>query len=94
MLEELKSRLRITWEDEDTELEKIIKKSKAYLEVLSGAPFNYEENSEAAELVLERSRYVYNNAADEFSKNFADDLMRLRLAAAIKVRSEANASTT
>ncbi len=94
MLEELKSRLRITWEDENTDLEKMIGKSKAYLNEITGAPLAFDTDVSAQELVLEHCRYVYNNAADEFPVNFADDLLRLRLRTAIKARSEANASTT
>lgn len=93
MLDELKSRLRITWSDEDITLNNLINSSKAYLEDLAGAPsFDLENNLVVQELVLERCRYVYNNAADEFLKNFADDLLRLRLKVATQLRSEANAN--
>jgi hypothetical protein len=91
MLEELKDRLRITWSDEDTSLNKLLLSSTAYLEDLAGSSLDVEKNLIARELVLERCRYVYNNAADEFIKNFADDLLRLRLKVAALLRSEANA---
>lgn len=93
MLEELKSRLRITWTDEDTHLNRIIELSKAYLEELAGAPLDFVNDLVINELALERCRYVYNNAADEFQKNFADDLLRLRLKTAVRLRSEANETT-
>lgn len=93
MLDELKSRLRITWIDEDSHLTRIIELSKAYLDEIAGAPLDYDKDLTASELVLERCRYVYNNAADEFSKNYADDLLRLRMKSAVRLRSEANATT-
>jgi hypothetical protein len=93
VLEELKSRLRITWTDEDIHLNRIIELSKAYLEELAGAPLDFVNDLVINELVLERCRYVYNNAADEFQKNYADDLLRLRLKTAVRLRSEANATT-
>lgn len=93
MLDELKDKLRITWSDEDVYLTNLIRGSKAYLEDITGAPIAFEADLVANELVLERCRYSYNNAADEFPANYADDLLRLRLRYAIKVRSEAIAST-
>jgi hypothetical protein len=91
MLDELKSKLRITWLEEDTDLQKLIDSSKAYLEEITGTPLKLETDLVVKELVLERCRYVYNNAADEFLKNFADDLLRLRLKVATRVRREPHA---
>ncbi|UII56709.1 hypothetical protein LS684_04385 [Cytobacillus spongiae] len=84
LVKELKGKLRITWVEEDTELEKIIKKSEAYLLHLTGASsFDFVNEQWPAELLLERCRYVYNNAADEFEKNFKSELSRLILEVAI-----------
>ncbi|MED4172369.1 phage head-tail connector protein [Halalkalibacterium halodurans] len=83
MLDELKSRLRITWNEEDKELEKLIKRSESYLSELTGATFDLEKEEWPKELLLERCRYVYNNAADEFERNFADELKRLILLVAL-----------
>ncbi|WP_391564083.1 phage head-tail connector protein [Siminovitchia fortis] len=83
MLEDLKSRLRITWSEEDKDLENIINRSESYLSELTGATFDFEKEVWPKELLLERCRYVYNNAADEFEKNFAHELKRLILLVAL-----------
>ncbi|GIN86973.1 hypothetical protein J6TS2_33590 [Heyndrickxia sporothermodurans] len=83
MLNDLKNSLRITWEDEDEELEKIIKRSESYLSDLTGATFDFDKEEWVKELLLERCRYVYNNAVDEFEENFAHELKRLILMVAL-----------
>ena len=92
LLEDLKNRLRITWTEEDTDLQKILDTGKAQLNDITGANHDYEVDLIAQELLLERSRYVYNNAVDEFTTNFADDLLRFQLRVATKLRSEADAA--
>lgn len=83
LLIELKDNLRITWNDEDTHLKKIISKSKAYLSTITGASFDYLSEEYPKDLLLERCRYAYNNAADEFEKNYHHELARLILLVAI-----------
>jgi len=90
MLQELKDRLRITWPDEDTHLSNLIDGSKAYLEGRTGTPLDFEKDLIVRDLALERCRYVYNNAADEFPKNFAEDILALQIRSAVKARREAN----
>lgn len=88
LLIELKHRLRITWNDEDAELERIIDRAKSYFEKLTSKAFSFELDTWETELLLERCRYVYNNAADEFEKNFADELKRLIMHVALEKRAE------
>lgn len=80
---ELKDNLRITWSDEDGNLGKIIKRAEAYLFRLTSASFNFLTDEATKEILLERCRYVYNNAADEFEVNFKSDLTRLIIDSAI-----------
>lgn len=86
LLAELKHRLRITWDDEDAELQKIINRGKSYFKRLTGKAFSFALDDEETELLLERCRYVYNNATDEFETNFADELKRLILHVALEKR--------
>jgi hypothetical protein len=83
LLIDLKARLRITWDDEDTDLGKLISRAKAYLSNLTGASFDFSKDEWPKEILLERCRYVYNNAADEFEVNFQSDLSRLILQVAL-----------
>lgn len=84
LLEELKSALRITWADEDTNLKKIIQRAEAYLQELCGASLDFSKEDQPKTLLLERCRYVYNNAADEFEGNFQHELSRLILKVGIE----------
>lgn len=86
LLLELKKRLHITWDEDDTELENIIKRGKSYFKRLTGKAFSFGVEDEETELLYERCRYVYNNAADEFEENFADELKRLILHVALEKR--------
>lgn len=88
LLNELKYRLRITWDDEDAELQRIIDRGKSYFKDLTSKAFSYELNEWVTELLLERCRYVYNNATDEFETNFANELKRLILNVALEKRAE------
>lgn len=86
LLKELKNRLHITWNEDDPDLENIIKRAKAYFLRLTGKSFSFAPEDEETELLYERCRYVYNNAADEFEKNFEDELKRLILHVALEKR--------
>ncbi|HDR8100036.1 hypothetical protein FOC75_00845 [Bacillus cereus] len=83
LLDELKDLLKITWNDEDAHLNKILSRGKAYLFGLTNASFDFSNEEWPKELLLERCRYVYNNAGDEFEKNYRDELSRLILHAAL-----------
>jgi hypothetical protein len=83
LVDDLKNHLRITWDDEDNHLNKIIQGSQTYLSDLAGTSFDFFKEAPPKQLMLERCRYVYNNAADEFEKNFSGELKRLILHAAV-----------
>lgn len=83
LLDDLKSCLRITWDEEDGDLLKLIERSESYLSNLTSATFDFKEESWVKDLLLERCRYVYNNASDEFEKNFAGELSRLIMLVAL-----------
>jgi hypothetical protein len=82
-LEQLKSILRITWDDENEELMNLLLRSKVYLQQLCGAAFDFFSEEQPLSLLLERCRYVYNNAGDEFEKNYQHELSRLILQVAL-----------
>nr|WP_113732346.1 phage head-tail connector protein [Bacillus wiedmannii] len=83
LLDELKNVLKITWNEEDAHLNSILDKEKAYLLGLTNASFDFSKELIPKELLLERCRYVYNNAGDEFEKNYKNELSRLILDVAI-----------
>ena len=79
MLEEVKDHLQITWDDEDSRIEDIIKRGKANLEGLAGVELDFVTPGQARTLLFEYCRYDYNNAADLFEENFQRQLLRLQL---------------
>jgi hypothetical protein len=83
LLSDLKDRLKITWNEEDELLKKLIRRSETYLSELTNASFDFSKEDWPKDILLERCRYVYNNAGDEFENNFEHELQRLILAVAI-----------
>ncbi|SEG79426.1 hypothetical protein SAMN04487919_12720 [Bacillus sp. ok061] len=83
LLQELKDVLKITWNEEDASLIKLLEKGEAYLLDLTNASFDFSKELTPKYLLLERCRYVYNNAGDEFEKNYKNELSRLILDVAL-----------
>ncbi len=83
LLQELKDVLKITWNEEDASLIKLLEKGEAYLLGLANASFDFSKELTPKDLLLERCRYVYNNAGDEFEKNYKNELSRLILDVAL-----------
>lgn len=84
LLAEVKEELRIEWDEEDSRLTKIIERGKSRLRMLIGPEPNYEEDGLARDLLLAYCRYSYNNALEYFEENFAAELTRLQMEAALK----------
>ena len=79
LLEQFKNRMHITHAGEDGSIEKLLSFSVAYVKSKCG---NYEEYGDdiklrARELVLERTRYSYNDAIEYFEDNFLSDIISL-----------------
>lgn len=84
LLKEFKSKARITWDDNDEDLEELILESDAYLQGLTNATFRYgDEERWVKTLLLERCRYDYHNALDEFEENLNGEIKRLILNSAL-----------
>ena len=79
LLERLKERLKITWDDEDILLINMLERAEKSLNALMGVELDYNTPGPAQELLLERCRYDYNNALEYFEQNFAREILRLQL---------------
>ncbi|PEQ02670.1 hypothetical protein [Bacillus toyonensis] len=86
LLDEVKEALAITWNEEDSNIIKLIDLSVYYINDLVGVELDLKVNLSARELVINRIRYEYNNALDQFETNFEQPLSRLILHAALKER--------
>ncbi len=83
MLEELKSYLKITWDEEDLLLTNLLNDAKEYLNELCGVELDYT-NINNKSLVKDYVRYAYNNNLEWFEINFTSKLLRLQLKEGIK----------
>lgn len=70
LLVEFKSRMHIFHSSEDESLTQMLKLSYLAIQSICGS-FDVNDNSVGRELVLERSRYVYNEQLQFFHKNFS-----------------------
>lgn len=86
LLDEVKEALAITWNEEDSNIIKLIDRSVYYINDLVGVELDLKVNLSARELVINRIRYEYNNALDQYENNFEQPLSRLILHAALKER--------
>ncbi|HEM3878455.1 phage gp6-like head-tail connector protein [Streptococcus suis] len=78
LLEAFKERMRIFHDMEDNNLSRILSNSQAALtEKFDVAVEEYETGRE---LILERSRFVYNDKLEAFESSFASELYRFALA--------------
>lgn len=82
ILNQFKERMHLG-DDEDTNLRSILSASNKALIKACG---NYDVNTDETfrELVLERSRYVYNDALEFFSQNFLTEINNLSLGKALE----------
>ncbi|WP_340579007.1 phage gp6-like head-tail connector protein [Staphylococcus aureus] len=74
LLKEFKLRMHIFHSSEDESLKQILQKSYIAIQSTCGS-FDIEENPIGQELVMERSRYVYNEQLQFFHKNFSTLLL-------------------
>lgn len=78
LIQEFKDSLHISHGSEDSNLKRMLSSSISYVERVCG-PFNILTHSEARELVMERSRYAYNDSLEFFEQNFLSMIQGLSL---------------
>jgi len=84
LLDALKAKLKITWDDEDTNLSESIASGQAYINGLTKTILNFDTPGEPKTLLLEYCRYDYNNAIEYFEENFGSRIMRLQYSEEVK----------
>ncbi|MBJ7955840.1 hypothetical protein [Bacillus cereus] len=94
LLDDVKHALAITWTEEDNNIIKLIDRSVYYINDLVGAELDLTVNLVARELVINRIRYEYNNALDQFESNFFQPLSRLTFQVALDERKVSDGTGT
>lgn len=84
MLEELKYHLKITWDEEDTELADLLTRGKKALKRIFGIEINYEENEDIKELLFNWCRYSRNHATEFFQENFREEINTIAFTLAVR----------
>lgn len=74
MLEELKYHLKITWDEEDSELTDLLTRGKKALKRIFGLEVDYQENEDIKELLFNWCRYSRNHAIEYFQQNFREEI--------------------
>lgn len=79
LLEEVKSHLSITWNNEDANISNLVIEAKQHLSEKIGAEIDYSKDFSARRLLKEYCRYVRNYSKEYFEQNFIDDIVFLQL---------------
>jgi hypothetical protein len=73
LLQEFKDRVHISHKSEDSHLKRLLSYSFADISGKCGQ-FPLDTYNQGKELVLERSRYAYNDALEYFNENFLNQI--------------------
>lgn len=73
LLQEFKDRLHISHKSEDSHLKRLLSYSFTDISEKCGS-FTLDKDNQGKELVLERSRYAYNDALEFFNDNFLSQI--------------------
>ena len=84
MLQEVKDNLKITWDDEDASLIKMVDRAIDNVNDLIGVELDFDINNQAKTLILNYCRYDYNAALEYFEDNFSKEILRLQLKEGVK----------
>lgn len=84
VLKDVKDKLYVSWSESDEQIKKIIIRACKYIQSKVSQKLSFEEDSEEYELMLERCRYDWNNALDEFETNYSSEILAFIQASALK----------
>ena len=81
LLQELKDKLNITWDEEETnrKLQSILEDAQATLNYKLGAIIDYSKYGPEHSLFLNYCMYAWNNCLNEFDDNYLNEIMQIRM---------------
>ncbi len=83
LLEETKSYINVTWNEEDREINKIVLEAKQYLSEKVGTEIDFDKDLVAKGLLKDYVRYVRNKSKEYFEQNFLNEIQNLQFKYAI-----------
>lgn len=84
-LQDVKSYLKITWNEDDDNIIQFISSGKSFLDDVAGVELNYTDDYVNIQLLKDYCRYAYNHSLELFEKNFKHDLLKLSIREAVKL---------
>lgn len=80
LLQELKDKLNITWDEEETnrKLNSILIDAEIILNYKLGATIDYYEEGPEHNLFLNYCMYAWNNCTNEFDDNYLNEIYQIR----------------
>lgn len=80
LLQDLKDKLNITWDEEETnrKLKKIIRDATITMNYKLGAKIDYFEDGPEHNLFLNYCMYAWNNCTNEFDDNYLNEIYQIR----------------
>ncbi|MBD7946411.1 phage gp6-like head-tail connector protein [Psychrobacillus sp. Sa2BUA9] len=78
LLNEVKSYLRITWNEEDPDIQKMIDRAISYFKSIAGTDVDFVDDGQNRQLLLDRCRYMRNHVIEEFEENFKSEIINLQ----------------
>ena len=80
MIAELKNYLNITWSDDDTDtkIQNILDRATAILNNYAATSIDYGVAVNHKQLLFDCCRYIYNDAYEDFRRNYREELIMLR----------------
>ena len=84
MLTDAKDKLYISWDENDEQVRRIILRACKYVQSKVSQELTFAPDSDEYELMLERCRYDWNNALDEFETNYSSEILAFIQSYALK----------
>ena len=75
---EVKSFLRITWDEEDEDIAKMIDRAISYFKSITNVDVDFVNDGQNRQLLLDRCRYMRNQVVEEFEENFQSEIINLQ----------------
>ncbi|MBO0459826.1 hypothetical protein JZO77_24155 [Enterococcus hulanensis] len=90
LLDEVKDKLDVTWDDNDNNIKSMIIRACNYLQSKVTQELQFTQDADEYSLLLERCRYDWNNGLDEFENNYATEILSFIQSYALKDWREKN----
>jgi hypothetical protein len=75
LMSEVKQKLYISWDEDDEQIKNIILRAATYIQTKVSETLSFDQGTPEYDLLLERCRYDWNSALDEFERNYSSEIV-------------------